>query len=257
MAIDQAGSRPIIGVICSRYVRTGTGALAGIGEKYLQAVEAGGGIPMLIHLTHDPIVLAAYYQRCDALLFAGGGDVDPLHYGAAPHPQLGAVDPLRDHVELALARRAGADGKPLLGICRGIQLLNVALGGTLYQDIPAELPGALDHYASQDGADRAHRAHLLALEAGSWLAERLGVVELPVNTFHHQALRDLAPGLRTTGRAPDGVIEAVESDGSGFVVGVQCHPEELWEHADQRWARLFAGFVEVARQHTPAAINIY
>jgi putative glutamine amidotransferase len=198
-------------------------------------------------------VLDAHYRRCDALLFAGGGDVDPRHFGAAPHPQLGAVEELRDEVELTLARRAAADGLPLLGICRGIQLLNVALGGTLYQDIPAELPAALDHYASRNGRDRAHMAHTIALEADSWLAAQLGAVELPVNTFHHQALRDVAPGLSVTGRAPDGVIEAVEGIGTSFVVGVQCHPEELWEQADPRWARMFRAFVSTARQRVAVA----
>jgi putative glutamine amidotransferase len=249
MGIDHANLRPAIGIVCGRYLRTGASALAGIGEKYLSAVEAAGGIPLLIHLTADPVVLEAHYQRCDALLFAGGGDVDPAHYGAAAHPQLGTIEPLRDDVELALARRAAEAGKPLLGICRGIQLLNVALGGTLYQDIPAELPAALDHYASRKDPDRAHLAHPLALAPDSWLAMQLGTRELAVNTFHHQALRDVAPGLRVTGRAPDGVIEAVEAAGPGFAVGVQCHPEELWEQADTRWARVFAGFAEVARRH--------
>jgi putative glutamine amidotransferase len=246
--------RPTIGIICSRYARSAASTLAGIGEQYIMAIEAAGGIPLLIHLTRDAAVLDAHYRRCDALLFAGGGDVDPRHFGAAPHPRLGAIEELRDEVELALARRAAADRLPVLGICRGIQLLNVALGGALYQDIPAELPGALDHYASRNGPDRAHMAHTIALEPDSWLATQLGATELPANTFHHQALRDVAPGLRVTGRAPDGVVEAVEGIGAGFVVGVQCHPEELWERADPRWVRVFEEFVSVARRHaaTPA-----
>jgi putative glutamine amidotransferase len=252
MAIDQTGSRPIIGIICSRYARAGSSTFAGIAETYIQAVEAAGGIPLLIHLTRDAAVLDALYRRCDALLFAGGGDVEPERYGAEPHPMLGTVDALRDEVELNLARRAAADCVPMLGICRGVQLLNVALGGTLVQDIPAELPRALDHYASRNGADRAHMAHTIALESGSWFAEQLGAVELSVNTFHHQALRDVPAGLRVTGRASDGVIEAVEGTGPNFVVGVQCHPEELYDRADDRWARVFAGFVDVARRQVVA-----
>jgi putative glutamine amidotransferase len=246
----EAEARPLIGVIASRYPRAGgNSTLAGIGEQYLLAVEAGGGIPLLIHLTSDAAVLQAHYQHCDGLLFAGGGDVDPAIFGQAPHPKLGTIEPLRDQVELTLARLAIHDRKPVLGICRGIQLLNVALGGTLYQDIPAELPEASDHYASSHVPGRAHMAHQIMLEPGSWLAARLGTDQLPGNTFHHQALRDIAPGLLVTGRAPDGVIEAVEGAGPGFVVGVQCHPEDLWERADARWARLFSGFVEAARQH--------
>jgi putative glutamine amidotransferase len=250
-----AEMRSTIGVIASRYPRAGGNSmLSGIGEQYLLAVEAGGGIPLLIHLTRDAAVLQALYQRCDGLLFAGGGDVDPAIFGQAPHPKLGTIEPLRDEVELALARRAIDDRKPVLGICRGIQLLNVALGGTLYQDIPSELPQASDHYASSHVPGRAHLAHSIALEPGSWLAARLGTDALPGNTFHHQALRDIAPGLHVTGRAPDGVVEAVEGTGPGFVIGVQCHPEDLWEHADPRWARLFAGFVEAARQYALAAV---
>src|SRR5215212_5716183 len=252
---NGAEVRPTIGVIASRYPRAGGNSmLSGIGEKYLLAVEAGGGIPLLIHLTRDAAVIQAHYQRCDGLLFAGGGDVDPAIFGQAPHTKLGSIEPLRDQVELALARRAIEDAKPVLGICRGIQLLNVALGGTLYQDISSELSAAGDHYASSKVPGRAHLAHSIALAPGSWLAARLGTDELPGNTFHHQALRNIAPGLRVTGRAPDGVIEAVEGVGPGFVLGVQCHPEDLWESADPRWARLFAGFVDAARQHALAII---
>ncbi len=243
-------ARPTIGVIASRYSPAGgDNVLSGIGEQYLLAVEAGGGIPLLIHLTRDPVVLQAHYQRCDGLLFAGGGDIDPEIFGQAPHAKLGKVEPLRDQVELALARRAIDDRKPVLGICRGIQLLNVALGGTLYQDIPSELPEASDHYASSKVPGRAHLAHPIALEPGSWLATQLGTNELSVNTFHHQALRAIAPGLRVTGRAPDGVVEAVEGVGTNFLVGVQCHPEGLWESADPRWALMFSGFVDAARQY--------
>src|SRR5215213_4847240 len=227
---NGAELRPLIGVIASRYPPAGVdNVLSGIGEQYLLAVEAAGGIPLLIHLTRDAAVLQAHYRHCDGLLFAGGGDVDPAIFGQAPHPKLGTIDPLRDQVELTLARQAIDDRKPVLGICRGIQLLNIALGGTLYQDIPSELPEASDHYASSQMPGRAHLAHPITLEPGSWLAAQLGAHDLVVNTFHHQALCAIAPGLHVTGRAPDGVIEAVEGDGPGFVVGVQCHPEGLWE----------------------------
>jgi putative glutamine amidotransferase len=252
MTIEPGEPRPTIGIICGRYTRDNSNTFAGIAETYLHAVEAAGGIPLLIYLSRDAAVLDAHYRRCDALLFAGGGDVDPRHFRAEPHPQLGSVDALRDEVELALARRAAADGLPMLVICRGVQVLNVALGGSLYQDIPAELPEALDHYASRHVPGRAHLAHAVALDPGSWLAGRIGAYELSVNTFHHQALRDLAPSLRIVGRAPDGVIEAVESTGPNFVVGVQCHPEELWDRADARWSQVFAGFIDIARQRALA-----
>jgi putative glutamine amidotransferase len=240
--------RPVIGIPCGVYPDLWYTPTNGNAISYLRAIEAAGGIPALIHLTRDAEVLDAHYRRCDALLFAGGQDVDPSFYNAGPHPQLGTTDLFQDEVEIALARRAAADGVPILGICRGVQLLNVALGGTLYQDIPSDISGALDHNESTARHDMAHLAHPIALETDSWLARRLDTGDLVVNTLHHQALRDLAPGLRVVARAPDGLIEAVEGTGAGFIVGVQCHPEELWERADRRWARVFAGFVEAARR---------
>lgn len=238
--------RPIIGVVGALFERRNASTISGISRSYLAAVEAAGGLPLLIHLTDDQDVLDAFYQQCDGLLFCGGGDIAPAHYGQTPHPRLGAVEELRDRVELRLARRAVADRKPVLGICRGIQLLNVALGGTLYQDINAELPGTLDHRESSQRSDRAYLAHLLTLERDSWLAEILDATTIAVNTLHHQAVRDVASGLRVVGRAPDGVVEAVEGTGDTFIAGVQCHPEELWQSAEPRWKRLFTGFVERA-----------
>jgi putative glutamine amidotransferase len=240
--------RPIVGIPCGVYPDSWFTPANGNAVSYLRALEAAGAIPALIHLSQDAEVLDAHYARCDALLLAGGEDVHPSYYGAAPHPKLGKPNPAQDDVELALARRAAADRKPIFGICRGVQLLNVALGGTLYQDIPAEIPGALDHEESTERRDMAHLAHPIALEPDSWLAGRIDAAELIVNTLHHQALRDVAPGLRVIARAPDRVVEAVEGVGPGFVLGVQCHPEELWERADQRWARVFRGFVEVIRE---------
>lgn len=246
---ESQHTRPLIGIIANRYQRANsTSILAGIGEKYVHAIEGAGGIPVLIYLTEDREALDRLYSLCAGLVFAGGEDVDPKHFGAERHPNLGTLVALRDEVELALARRALADGKPMLGICRGIQVLNVAFGGTLYQDIPAELADTSDHYASRSLPDRAHTAHSIAIGPDSWLAERLGAETIDVNTFHHQSLRDVAPGLRITARAPDGVVEAVEGTGECFILGVQCHPEELWEAAEPRWARMFQGFIEVVSE---------
>src|SRR5262249_54393791 len=237
---------PIVCIPCSIYPDSWYTPANGNAISYLRAIEAAGGIPALIHLTRDAEVLDIHYARCDAILFAGGEDVGPAHYGAAPHPRLGPTNPGQDEVENALARRAVADGKPVLGICRGVQLLNVALGGTLYQDIQSEIAGALDHSESTERRDMSHLAHPIDLAEDSWLAGQLDAAHVVVNTLHHQALREIAPGLRVIGRAPDGVIEAVEGMGSGFVLGAQCHPEELWERADTRWARVFKGFVAEA-----------
>ena len=239
--------RPLIGIPCSSYPDSWFTPANGNAISYLRAVEAAGGIPALIHLTRDAEVLGAHYARCDALLFAGGEDVDPSFYGAERHPKLGQPNPLQDQVEIELARRARAEGKPILGICRGIQLLNVAFGGTLYQDLPSELPSEINHSESTERRDMSYLAHPISLEPDSWLAERLGTDSPIVNTLHHQGLRDVAGGLRVVGRAPDGVIEAIEGIGGGFLVAVQCHPEELWDRTDPRWNRLFEHFVAVAR----------
>ena len=235
--------RPMIGIPCASYADSWYTPANGNAISYLRAIEAAGGIPALIHQTDDHEVLEAHYQRCDGLIFAGGTDIDPINYAADRHPGLETPDAFQDTLELWLARRAATDGKPLFGICRGIQLLNVALGGTLHQDIPSVLPGTHNHAASTDAHDMAFLAHPITLERDSWLAEALGAETLVVNTLHHQALASIAPGLRVVGRADDGVIEAVEGTASSFILGVQCHPEELWERADTRWARVFRGFV--------------
>jgi putative glutamine amidotransferase len=238
--------RPVIGIPCGIEPHPWYTPANGIPVSYLRAIEAAGGIPLLIHLTRDEDVLDFHFRRCDGLLLAGGDDVDPASYGHERRPWLGVTTPLRDEVEIALARRAIEERMPLLGICRGIQSLNVALGGTLYQDIAAELPDALDHREGWDLQRTDVLAHPILVERDSWLAARLGTTELQVNSLHHQALRDVAPALRVTARAPDGVVEAVEG-GPGFVAAVQCHPEELVERVDPRWAAMFAAFVELAR----------
>ncbi|MCS6842521.1 MAG: gamma-glutamyl-gamma-aminobutyrate hydrolase family protein [Roseiflexus sp.] len=244
--------RPIIGVPCllgiAYFARNDSWfpRIYGNVIDYLQAIEAAGGAPLLIHLTTNDEVLDRLYQQIDGLLLAGGEDINPAHYGAPHHPKLGEPDPLQDDVEIKLTRRALRDGKPVLAICRGIQLLNVALGGTLYQDIPSEVEGALNHNESTDREDMTYLAHPISIEPDSCLANLLGATEAMVNTLHHQALRDVAPTLRVTARAPDGIIEAVEAASSGWVVGVQCHPEMLWNGVDPRWARVFQAFVQAA-----------
>lgn len=245
--------RPIIGVPClmgiAHFAQNDAWfpKIYGNVIDYLQAVEAAGGAPVLIHLTTNDDVLDRLYRQIDGLLLAGGEDIDPAFYGAPRHPQLGNPDPAQDDVEIKLTRRAIQDGKPILAICRGIQLLNVALGGTLYQDIPSEIPGALNHNESTDRQDMRHLAHPIVIDPDSRLAHLLGTTETMVNTLHHQALRDVAPTLRVTAHAPDDIIEAVEAETSAWVVGVQCHPEMLWDGADQRWARVFQAFVQAAR----------
>jgi putative glutamine amidotransferase len=215
-----------------------------------------GGAPILIPPVQDEATLRVLYERLDGVLLAGGGDIAPTLYGAEPHAKLGLLDPLRDSAELPMARWAMADGKPILGICRGVQVLNVALGGTLYQDLPTEVPSELQHNQSYEREDWTHLAHEIVVAPNSRLAQALGADRLPTNSLHHQSVRDIAIGLRAVAWAPDGVVEALEGVGEAFVVGVQCHPEALQGETDPRWQGLFAAFVASSMRYrgTPAAL---
>lgn len=241
--------RPIVGITTRMIVdEPWCPALVGVRRGYIDGVIEAGATPLLIPTQVDEQGLQQLYAMTDAILLPGGADIDPALYGEQAHPKLGAIEPLRDAVELPLARWAVADGKPLLAICRGIQALNVALGGTLYQDLNSQYTTSTEHEIGARAQCWEHPDHPLILEPDSRLAELLGTTHLEVNSLHHQALKDVAPQLRVVGRAPDDVIEAVEGTGEQFVVGVQCHPEQLWQTADPRWRRVFGAFVRSAQQ---------
>ncbi len=213
----------------------------GVNAAYVRAVLRAGGVPLvlspLLGIEHNPVLLEAL----DGLLLTGGDDLDPVHYGQPAHPRLGEVDPIRDAFELAIFRDARARGLPVLAICRGIQVVNVAMGGTLWQDIPSERPAAIPHVQTSGRDDRTHPVDLVG---GSRLAEALGSTRCHVNSFHHQSIRDLAPGLIVTGRAPDGEIEGVESTAEGpWLLAVQWHPEEFHHHLDAPDHGLFEALV--------------
>ncbi len=180
--------------------------------------------------------------RLDGLLLAGGVDVDPSLYGEPPHARLGRVERDRDDLELALTREAAARGVPILGVCRGAQVLGVAFGGKLHQDLPSDL-GTRVHAAEGDAAAR----HRVRLAAGSRLRGILETDEVEVNSFHHQAISVVASGLRAVAWSEEGVIEGVESEPGGFLIGVQWHPEQMSESEPAR--RLFAAFVKAAETY--------
>lgn len=236
--------KPLIGISCGTFHdRAWCPPSFGHRQTYVDAILRAGGAPLLIPPVQDELTLRALYESLDGVLFAGGGDIEPAHYGATPHSKLGLIDPMRDSAELPMARWAVAEGKPILGICRGVQVLNVALGGSLYQDIPSEIASELHHNLSYEREDWTHMAHEMTVAPGSRLASLLGVERLPINSLHHQSVREIGAGLRAVAWAPDGVVEALEGDSEAFVVGVQCHPEALQAEADPRWQRVFAGFV--------------
>jgi putative glutamine amidotransferase len=238
---------PVIGITCTEFPMEHDPLRLRLGQNqtYLRAVVRAGAAPLLIpHLT-DVSMLRALYENLDGLLLSGGGDIDPAYFGEANHEKLRRVSPDRDETELLLARWAMEGGLPLLAICRGIQVLNVALGGSLYQDIQAQVPGAEKHDWGT-GYPRDHLPHQIRIMPQMRLADIIGATDLPVNSMHHQALKEVAPGLAVVARAPDQVIEAVEAPAHPFAIGVQWHPEEL-APKDARAQRLFDAFVEACR----------
>jgi putative glutamine amidotransferase len=238
---------PLIGIPCATYERNYPYPLAhGNNETYIRAVEQAGGAPILIPLLHNEQALRAIFAQLDGLLFAGGVDVDPALYGEAPHPNLGRVNPEQDRVEFKLFEWARMSQMPVFAICRGFQVMNVVYGGTLYQDIDTQLPSDHNHLESYNQQERDLQSHRLDLLPDTKLVEYLGTTTIPINTLHHQAIKDLAPDLRAIGWADDGLIEAIESTTEPWSIGVQCHPEELVKGRDGRWGGVFAAFVVAA-----------
>jgi putative glutamine amidotransferase len=214
---------------------------------YTEGVVAGGGAPVQIPLGLDQDTLRAIFDRLDGLLLAGGGDVDPAFFDETAGDKVYSVDRERDEIEITLVRWAIGSGKPLFAICRGHQVMNVALGGSLYQDILSDMPGAIRHaYFTKDGFARDYPAHDVRLVPDSRLASLLGGDHFTVNSLHHQGVKDLAPDLTPVGHAPDGLVEALEVHGHPFAIGVQWHPEALAPN-DPAMRRLFEALVEAAR----------
>jgi putative glutamine amidotransferase len=208
-------------------------------------VQGAGGAPLLIPLGLPAGALEHLAARLDGLLLPGGVDVEPRRYGAVPSPKLGKVSPEQDETELFLARWALTHDLPLLAICRGIQMLNVAAGGTLIQDIASERPASLKHDRFYPAHPLDELAHEVAIVPGSRLAAILGAPSLAVNTRHHQALDRLGAGLVISARAPDGLIEGVEAPAQRFAIAVQWHPENLLQ-AQPAMRRLFRAFIAAA-----------
>lgn len=231
---------------------TGTAsARSAVNQSYIDAISAAGGTPILLPIGLDAESLRQVYGLLDGLLLPGGVDVAPRHYAQDPHPGLGEVDEGRDALELDVLDWALADDLPVLGICRGIQVLAVAAGGTLYQDIPSQLPEAARHEVREHGSH--HLAHEVNIAPGSRLAAVIGLTHTGVNTFHHQSVQTPPPGFIVSATSPDGIIEAIEAPGHRFTIGVQCHPEGLWNTTVPEFARLFAAFVQAAADRSLAA----
>ncbi len=238
-------SHPLIGITASRIHNSAGTPMTALNEVYTIAVARAGASPVIIPAGLPDADLLALLQRLDGVLFSGGGDVETSRYHGLDHPSVGGVDPDRDRGETLLVEQAIRGGVPFLGICRGIQVINVTLGGTLYSHITDQRPGALKHDYYPD-YPRNLLAHEVNIEPGSRLAEILGTTTVTTNSLHHQGLWQPAPGLHVLAHAPDGLVEAVEYVGHPFGLAVQWHPE--WMPDSLPMQALFRAFAAAASQ---------
>ena len=250
-AAHPAQDAPLIGISCG-----GSGTMTTLKTTYSDAVRLAGGVPVLIPVLRDSTTLSELLRRLDAVILSGGEDIDPRYYGEEALPGLGEVNAPRDTFDVLLIRAALRQEKPILAICRSEQVLNVVLGGTLWQDSPSQIPASgLRHRQTEPAAVA---TQTVTIEPGSRLAHILGTTQIGVNSFHHQAVKDPAPGLLITAWAEDGVEEAYESlptapDPYGKPLGrrilaVQFHPEAFSQAGDPVFLKIFQDLVARARQ---------
>jgi putative glutamine amidotransferase len=237
-------TKPIIGITVSQ-IQTQYRIENYSPSAYAKAVALAGGLPMLIPNEYPVEELTALFDRIDGLLLSGGGDVDLSLYGGIPHPSVGGISKDRDQLECTLVKAALKNHKPVFGICRGLQLINVALGGTLYSDIPDQYPTQTQH-STPDEKGRDFVAHEVEVDQNTTLGRIMGAGRFKVNSFHHQAIQKIAPDLVVTAHATDGLIEGVELPGEEFqLLAVQWHPENLIDHEPQ--LKLFTAFVAACK----------
>lgn len=207
---------------------------------YMKLIERADALPVILPLTTDSVELWHCFQLCDGFLFTGGHDVHPSVYGEEPRETCGPACVDRDIMEKYILQHAIANDKPVLGICRGIQLINALLGGKLYQDLPTEAPSAVEHHMS---APYNKPIHSVTVLEDTLLADIIGSGEYLVNSYHHQAVKELAPGCKPMAIAEDGIIEALQVEGNRFIVGVQWHPEFIFKK-DENCIKLVEAFIE-------------
>ena len=232
-------SKPLIGLTTTRIPNKDGLPTFAANLPYARSVSMAGGIPVLIPMNLADEDVDQLVGRLDGILFTGGYDIDPQRYGNQPHPKVKQVDKERDQQECQLVQAAVKAGRPFLGICRGMQVINVAMGGSLYEDLADQLPDSLAH----DNHDKPRNflAHAVSIERDTLLDQIIPCNQTQVNSLHHQGLHQLASSLRPSAISPDGLVEAIEMPDIPFGLAVQWHPEELQEYASMR--RLFQEFV--------------
>lgn len=234
--------KPLIGITTRNGKDSDGHPTVTVQHSYINAIVNAGGVAVPIPSILPGEDLQQLYSQLNGILFTGGGDVSLDYFPGSPHPRIDGIDDARDATEISLMRTSVNDGKPLLGICRGAQVMNVALGGTLYTHIIDQLNGAIDH--DYPGNLRRTIVHPVNVDETSRSAEIFGETLLNVNSLHHQGLKDIAPGLRVVGHAPDGLVEVVELPDHPYAVAVQWHPEWLTNQLPMQ--RLFKSFVDAA-----------
>ena len=231
--------RPIIGLLAevddARYT--------GVKHAYVSAIEGAGGIPLLIPYVTAEETVSEYVSLCDGIFFTGGADIDPTHYGESPSEALGPLQRNRDELDLRALCAALKVNVPILAICRGMQLINVALGGTLYQDLPSEYKTEIPHKQTEP-------SHSVNICVGTPLYTLVGK-KMQANSFHHQAIKRLGKGLRVMANADDGMIEAVYLEGERYLRGYQWHPERLFETSEDN-RRIFEDFIAASSKYKSA-----
>lgn len=238
-------SVPVIGVTSSRIPGKVQPVNIQLSEKYTEAVQRAGGIPLVLPSTLDDAALREVFDRVDGFLLTGGGDIDPVLFNGRHHPNVYGIDNARDLFEIELVRLAVQNNVPFMGICRGVQVINVALGGTLFTDISAQLPDA-ERHDWYPNIPRDKIAHVVGIQKTSRLNQLTGTTKLAVNSLHHQGLDSIPARLVPVAHAADGLVEAVELRDHRFGLGVQWHPEWLVNsHENQA---LFSGLVLAAAQ---------
>lgn len=241
--------RPLIGITSGEVrnqERPWSPIVHGQSYTYQETIIRAGGTPVMLPVTSDKVVIEQLVQKLDGILFAGGNDVTPELYGVTARFTKDNSR-LRDECELLLLEKATAKKLPILAICRGMQLLNIARGGTLYEDIAEEVPGKQDHEISLQYKDLDTIAHLLHLEPESRFANIIGQETIRANTYHHQAVREVGKNLIVNAYAEDGIIEGIEDPRAKFIIGVQCHPEAINQEAEPVWMKLFLEFVQACQ----------
>ena len=223
-----------------------------LNQTYVDAVSDAGGLPLILPFLPEPA--DQLLDLLDGVILSGGGDIDPARFDRNRHPRTDGISPERDDLELRVFQAARARGLPILGICRGLQLINVAMGGTLIQDIPDERPSWSQHRQDHDGLARDDVSHPVTLEGGSRVATIYGETRIMTNSYHHQAVDDLARGLVVTGHADDGTIESFEAEGEPFLLAVQWHPETLYRRHTEH-ARVFSALIDAAANRAAPAMN--